>query len=459
MSGLDFLNNISKGIQPYPGDNVVVIGGGNVAIDAAVSAIRLGSKNVTIVYRRTKEEMPAHLSELNQALEEGVKLMPSMIPGKVIAEDGIITGLEVMKSISTGHRQDALFVDSSSNMAIPADCVITAVGQKINAELFEGTLTANKNNMIIVEEDSCATNIEGVYAAGDVVTGPATVVEAIAGSRKAVQAMNNYLMKTDQLNLHENTMRGENLTFDRSCLQKSAAAKESINSPENRKLEAEDTAGITQKELESEAKRCFNCGCVASSPSDLAVALIALNARIATSQRIIDANDFFAAGIKQSTILHNDEVVLSIKINKEDAFNFQKYLKFRARKTIDFPVAAVAVNLKHEKGKILNARIVLGAVKPVPFRAVESEKILIGNVADDRIAGEAAEIAVKSAMPLAENKYKINIITALIKRRSSQFRASGVLTCINKNVTLNLIRNSVLMNRTEANLLYERSDQ
>ncbi|MDD3169985.1 MAG: FAD-dependent oxidoreductase, partial [Eubacteriales bacterium] len=270
VSGLDFLKNISKGIQDYPGDNVIVIGGGNVAIDAAVSAVRLGSKNVSIVYRRTKEEMPAHLSEVNQALEEGVRLIPSMVPGKVIVKDGKMTDLEVFKSVSAGNRQDALFVDLSCSVVIPADCIITAVGQRIDARLFAGTVMTNKNNTIMVAEDTCVTSIEGVYAAGDVVTGPATVVEAIAGSRKAAQAMNSYLMKTDQQDLHENTKREKNLTFALPCLEKSAAAKERMHSPESRKLEAEDAAGITREELESEAKRCFNCGCVASSPSDLA---------------------------------------------------------------------------------------------------------------------------------------------------------------------------------------------
>lgn len=416
LSGLDFLNNISKGIQQKPGEHVVVIGGGNVAIDVAVSAKRLGSKNVTILYRRTKEEMPAHLAEIDQALEEGIQLMTSMAPGRLITDSGKITGIEIMKSISTGNRQDAPFVDSSSNMLLSADCVITAVGQKIDAGLFEGIIAANKNKTILIEEDSCATNIEGVYAAGDVVTGPATVVEAIAGSRKAAQAMNQYLGKTKPVDFYENAVQGENLAFDFSCLEKSAAAKESRNSPENRKLEAEDASGITQGELEAEAKRCFNCGCVASSPSDLAVALIALNARIVTSERVIAANDFFAAGINQSTILYKNEVVLNIKINKNNAFNLQKYLKFRARKTIDFPVAAVGINMKHDRGKILDVRIVLGAVKPVPVRALDSEKILLGNFAEDRIAEEAAEAALKAATPLMENKYKGNIVKALIKR-------------------------------------------
>jgi NADPH-dependent glutamate synthase beta subunit-like oxidoreductase/CO/xanthine dehydrogenase FAD-binding subunit len=417
LSGLEFLYNISNGTQQNPGDHVIVIGGGNVAIDAAVSAIRLGSKNVTIVYRRTRNEMPAHTTEINQALEEGVQLMTSMAPGKIVAENGRITGVEIMKSISTGNRQDALFVDSTSRMVIPADCVITAVGQKIDADLFDHSIFVNKNNSIIVDQERYMTNLDGIYAAGDVVTGPSTVVEAIAGSRKAALEINQYLSGGSRSDLCDDEMnRNGILAFDMSCLKNSAAAKDCMMIPENRRIDAEDAAGITSEELEQEAKRCFNCGCVASSPSDLAPALIALNACVVTSQRVINVSDFFAAGIKSSTILNQNEIVTSIRIKKVDAFGLQRYIKFRARKSIDFPVAAVAINMEKENEKINHVRIVLGAVKPLPYRALDSEQFLIGKTANDSIAGEAAEIAVKSAVPLPENRYKIKIIKALVKR-------------------------------------------
>lgn len=417
VAGLDFLYNISIGGQKKPGDHVIVIGGGNVAVDAAVSAVRLGSKNVTILYRRTRQEMPAHQAEINQALEEGVRLMTSMVPHKIIAENGKITGIEIMKSISSGNRQGALFVDTTSRLVIPADCVITAVGQKIDAELFDGAVSVNKNNSIIVEKESYATSMAGVYAAGDAVTGPATVVEAVAGARKAALAINQYLAGEKSLNSEDDkAMRHKDLIFDMSCLNNSAAVKDHMTAAKDRQLEAEDAAGITYEELKFEAKRCFNCGCVASSPSDLAPALIALNARIITSQRVINAADFFAVGVNRSTVLNGNEIVTGIKISEGDAFDLQRYLKFRARKSIDFPVAAVAVNMKHEKRKISSVRIVLGAVKPVPFRALESEQYLVGKMMNERTAGEAAEIAVSSAIPLAENKYKVNVVKALVKR-------------------------------------------
>jgi NADPH-dependent glutamate synthase beta subunit-like oxidoreductase/CO/xanthine dehydrogenase FAD-binding subunit len=425
VAGLDFLYNISTGGRKKPGDHVIVIGGGNVAVDAAVSAVRLGSKNVTILYRRTRQEMPAHEAEINQALEEGVQLMTSMVPDKIIAEDGKITGIEIIKSISSGNRQEALFVDTTSRLVIPADCVITAVGQKIGAELLDGAVSVNKNNSIVVEKESYATSMAGVYAAGDAVTGPATVVEAIAGARKAALAINQYLKgekPNQQVDLDSKdgkAMQHKDLTFDLSCLNRSAAVKDPMIKAENRKLEAEDASGIAYEELKSEAKRCFNCGCVASSPSDLAPALIALNAWIITSQRVISAADFFAVRVNRSTVLNRNEIVTGIKISKGDAFDRQRYLKFRARKSIDFPVAAVAVNIKQEKGKIESVRIVLGAVKPLPFRALESERYLVGKTADEKTACEAAEIAVSSAISLAENKYKINVVKALVKRAIS----------------------------------------
>ena len=405
VSGLDFLYSTNCGKLDIPGDNVIVIGGGNVAIDAAITAKHLGSKKVTIIYRRTRNEMPADLSEIEQALEEGVELMTSLAPSRILTDNGIVTGIEVMKSMSPGSRNDATFVDPASAQIIGTDCVITAVGQKIDAALFSGIVETKKNDRIIVEEDRFETSLTGVFAGGDVVSGPATVVEAIAAARKAAGAMDEYL--TGRKNIPDRkedtdcSKSAENYdrTFDLSCLLKSKAG-----------------AAETIEAAVSEAKRCFNCGCVASSPSDLAPALIALNAEIITSDRMIDAVDFFEAGIDRSTVLEKDEIVLKIRIPRSGAFGYQKYLKFRARKSIDFPVASVAVALELEGDIIKEARIVLGAVKPVPFNVKDCADFLKGKRLELSMAEEAAEIAMKTAVPLAENAYKIKITKTLVKR-------------------------------------------
>lgn len=416
IAGLDFLYDISTDNQKKPGEKVVVIGGGNVAVDAAVSAARLGS-DVTIVYRRTKEEMPAHKDEIDQALEEGVKIIPSMVPTKIIAEDGKTIGIEVVKSISSGNRRGSVKIDESTKKVIYADCIITAIGQKIDASLFDGHVSLNKNKSIAVDE-GLFTSVDGVYAAGDVVSGPATVVEAIAGARKTTLVMNRYLLGEKEYDT-EKPGRHDDLIFDEYCLNNSTAVKDPMKSVGDRQLYKEDADGITIEQMTSEAKRCFNCGCVASSPSDLAVALVALDAKIITSHREINAVDFFAAAINGSNVLSPDEVVASIKIKKENSFEKQSYVKYRARKSIDFPIASIAVNFKDNNGVISDIRIVLGAVKPLPFRAYESEAYLIGKkVCRDSVAA-AAEIALCTAMALSENKYKINIVKALIKRTIS----------------------------------------
>ncbi len=414
--GLDFLNAVSTGSQKKPGEKVVVIGGGNVAVDAAVSAARLGC-SVTIVYRRTKEEMPAHEDEIKQALDEGVQLIVSMAPTKVITKDGKVSGIEAVKSISSGNRKGSVTIDESTKKVIPADCIISAVGQKIDVGLFDGYLKVNKNKSIIVDENGLSAGIEGVFAAGDAVSGPATVIEAIAGARKAAVGMNRYLLGEDYYDGSKSeSKRQDDLSFDEFCLKYSAAVKDHINPIEDRHLYKEDTAGITIEEMKTESKRCFNCGCVASSPSDLAVALTALDAKIITSQREINAVDFFSVTINGSNVLDIGEIVTGIKIQKENSFRKQRYVKFRARKSIDFPIASIAVNANDDDGIIKDIRIVLGAVKPVPFRVYESESFLTGKKISGDLAAAASEIALRSAVALSENSYKINIVKALIKR-------------------------------------------
>jgi len=181
------------------GKNVAVIGGGNVAMDAARSAKRLGAENVYIIYRRSEKEMPARLEEIHHAKEEGIIFKLLTNPTRIIGtEDGWVKGIECIRMElgepdSSGRRRP-IPVNGSEHI-IDVETVIIAIGQSPNPLIKSTTpdLETHKWGGIIVDEETGATSIEGVYAGGDAVTGAATVILAMGAGKKAAAAIHEYL--------------------------------------------------------------------------------------------------------------------------------------------------------------------------------------------------------------------------------------------------------------------------
>jgi putative selenate reductase YgfK subunit len=198
ITALDFLRDVSFGQKIKPANSVAIVGGGNAAIDAARSCIRLGSQSVSIVYRRTRSEMPAHFEEIIQMAEEGIHVHQLTIPSKIIGSYGKIDALEcLMASLGepdeSGRRRPVPVPDSSYKM--PVGAVISAIGQKPALRGFPGfgDLELAKGATIKVRSHNQQTNISDVFAGGDAVTGPATVVQAIGAGKRAAQAIHLYL--------------------------------------------------------------------------------------------------------------------------------------------------------------------------------------------------------------------------------------------------------------------------
>jgi NADPH-dependent glutamate synthase beta subunit-like oxidoreductase len=198
ISGVDFLRELNLGNKPNIGKNVIVIGGGNVAMDAAGSARRLGC-DVTVIYRRTKAEMPANEWEVRHTEEEGVKIYELATQVEAVIEEGKLTGLKCLKNKlgdqdASGRRSPVAI--ANSEFVVPADCIIVAIGQKVDDESVIaggvdkfnrwGTLDIDENTMQVV-------GVEGVFAGGDAIRGPATVVEAIADGNRAAKSIVEYL--------------------------------------------------------------------------------------------------------------------------------------------------------------------------------------------------------------------------------------------------------------------------
>jgi CO/xanthine dehydrogenase FAD-binding subunit len=181
-------------------------------------------------------------------------------------------------------------------------------------------------------------------------------------------------------------------------------------------IDMEDISGLGESEIEREAQRCFNCGCLAVGPSDVGVALVALDARIVTTKRTVAAEDFFNASATCSTVLDLDELIKEIQIPKTPAGALQKYDKFTLRKPIDFAIVSVASMLTTTDHVCKDVRIVLGGVAPEPIRAKRAEDVIKGRSIDGKIATEAAKAAVEGATPLTMNEYKVEITKALVRR-------------------------------------------
>lgn len=181
------------------GKNVIVIGGGNVAMDAARTALRTRAETVTLIYRRGREELPARLEEIERAEEEGVKFQFLTSPLWFLGDsEGWVVGVECQKmeleeSNSTGRRKPLPVEDSE--FVMPTDMVIVAIGTDSNRLLTSVTpgLEANKRGYIVIDEETGRTSKEGVYAGGDNTTGAATVILAMGAGKRAAKAIDEYL--------------------------------------------------------------------------------------------------------------------------------------------------------------------------------------------------------------------------------------------------------------------------
>ncbi|HJV49631.1 MAG TPA: NADH-ubiquinone oxidoreductase-F iron-sulfur binding region domain-containing protein [Geothrix sp.] len=176
------------------GEQVVVIGGGNAAIDTARTAIRLGAKSVTVLYRRTREEMPAYAEEIEEAEHEGVQIRVLTAPLEILSWDGLVTGVSCQAMAlaefdRSGRRRPVAGKDAP--FVIPADQVITAIGQRLEPSRVLGDLkvTLTKDGFIAADPHTGRTSLDWLYSGGDAVTGPSSVVEAVAGGERAAVAI------------------------------------------------------------------------------------------------------------------------------------------------------------------------------------------------------------------------------------------------------------------------------
>jgi NADPH-dependent glutamate synthase beta subunit-like oxidoreductase/CO/xanthine dehydrogenase FAD-binding subunit len=403
---LDYLKKINSGEKVALGNKVIVIGGGSVAIDAARTARRLGAGDVRMVCleRRdpgSKDSMLALDSEVLEAEEEGIVIHPSLGVKEIITKNDEVAGITTVTCTSV-REPDGTFNPqydmTCTALALDAECIIIAIGQTADPSLAALSKVSDKK----------------VFAAGDMVSGPSTVIQAVASARDAAKDIGSKLGSapaTAEEKITESALIESYFEEIPRAQVRELPASERIKG-----IDVEDIPGLSLEEVEREAHRCFNCGCLAVVPSDVGVALVAMGARIVTTKRSIAAQDFFSASADRSTVLEPDELIKEIRVPRPPAGARQKYEKFTLRKAVDFAIVSVASVVTAKDGVCKDARIVLGAVAPTPLRVKKAEDVIRGESINETTAKEAAEQAVAGAMPLSMNDYKIAITKALVKR-------------------------------------------
>ncbi|NJD03769.1 MAG: 4Fe-4S ferredoxin, partial [Ruminiclostridium sp.] len=264
IPGVRFLRGLNLGEVPKIGRKALVIGGGNVAMDAARSAVRLGC-DVTVVYRRTEQEMPASAWEIEHAKEEGVKFEYLTAPLEVIAEGSGIIGLKCQKNAlgqadSSGRRRPVAI--PGSEFVMDADCIIPAIGQAVDTGMFSAAsgICFEKNGAIICDMGKMLTGCPDVFAGGDAVSGPATVIEAIAAGNKAAKSIRNYLEGTDlpvePFLLNETPI--EEIRFE-GLVHSNRAGMPVLEKVARIRSFAEVELGFDEYQSVKEALRCVDC--------------------------------------------------------------------------------------------------------------------------------------------------------------------------------------------------------
>lgn len=273
---LDFLSQAAAGdIGQVPG-RVIVVGGGNAAMDACRTSLRLGAKEVILLYRRTQREMPANIEEVKAAEEEGVNLKFLVAPTKVLIQHGKVSGLEYLQTElreADGSGRPRPVPILGSETQIETDLIIAAIGQSPDISFLEidkdlHGLAFTEGGYPMADTTTLQTSVPFLFTGGDFYRGPQTVIQAVADGRRAARSIHQYLTagriipEKKIFNISKGDLEEvDPINFER--IPKHPRNQPQILPPEERKLSfAEVELGLNGTEAQEEAKRCLSCGCL-----------------------------------------------------------------------------------------------------------------------------------------------------------------------------------------------------
>jgi indolepyruvate ferredoxin oxidoreductase alpha subunit len=267
INGTEFLYKVNMGGKVPIGDKVVIVGAGNVAVDCARTCVRLGFKDVNIVYRRSRDEMPAIAEEVVEAEKEGVKLHLLAGPSRVIADSGKVTGMEFIRMKlgepdESGRRRPEPI--AGSEFVMDTGLIISAIGEQPDLQLMSGELAKTvADGLITTDPVTLQTNVGGVFAGGDAVSGPATVIQAMAAGKKAAISIDRYL-KGEPLDtgregeaIYESKLTVD--TFGVGYASRLDMPTLPVDERQGNFREVE--LGLSREDAIKEAERCLSCDC------------------------------------------------------------------------------------------------------------------------------------------------------------------------------------------------------
>ncbi len=266
--GVEFLREVNLGNRISLGDRVAVIGGGNVAMDSVRTALRTGSSTPFVIYRRSYEEMPANKEEIEECAEEGIEIMTLTNPTRVIGENGRVKAIECLKMElgepdASGRRRPVPV--PGSEFTIEVDAVIPAIGQESDWACLteECTCTLSDWGTMNVDPVTLQTEDPDIFSGGDAVTGPATIVEAIAAGREAAISMDRFVRGTDLREGREKSWDALNTSevLEGQEFPEMERVKMPCVDPENRRKNFDEVQlGYDEESAKNEAGRCLACG-------------------------------------------------------------------------------------------------------------------------------------------------------------------------------------------------------
>ncbi len=265
VDGLTFLKDIHLGNLPDSRGRLVVIGGGNTAVDCARVAIRLGYRNIAILYRRTREEMPANPWEVDETIEEGIDIQFLTAPVRIISDDGKVSGVECIRmklgEPDESGRRRPIPVPGSEFM-VKTNVIVSAIGQTSDLKCMTDNCLINISNrgLVVADPNTGLTNVHGIFAGGDVVSGPRTVVEAVAFGKKAALCIDKYLRGEDISSGRKMNWTGIKL-ISNEIIYKEREQMPRLPLAECTKTFKEIESGFNREQAKREAERCLKiCG-------------------------------------------------------------------------------------------------------------------------------------------------------------------------------------------------------
>ncbi len=262
VDGLQFLRRRALGLEPECGKIVAVIGGGNAAVDAARSALRLDAEKVTILYRRTRDQMPAYEEEVEEAIREGVEMQFLVAPNQVVGKDGEVEGIKLTRmglgpADEDGRPQPVPI--EGSEFVLACDMIITAIGQVASVAIAsDGNSAAVERGRFRVDPVTNATPVEGVYAGGDCVSGGGSAIEAIGAGQRAAIAIDKMLGGTGEL-LPDIGFSLHRPPEDEEIPEQPRAQEQALPVAERVCGFEEVLLGLSEADACAEACRCLRC--------------------------------------------------------------------------------------------------------------------------------------------------------------------------------------------------------